>query len=234
MKICGCQGSRFVNVFVAACAALLATGCGGGGSVTGAESPASSADKTKLVATVDGGAGYIYTSIDSGVTWTERESPPTWNTVASSAEGVKLVAAVFTGGGQMYTSADSGLTWTPRDTNRNWYSVSSSADGNTLLASDNGTGVGRLYTSTDSGITWVLRERVRLWRGTAISADGTRMAAGVNTSCLYTFVKNDRTTPGTAGSLGGSQYDSVDLRYFGADTFIVRAHTSYSGTFAVR
>ena len=62
-------------------------------------SVASSADGTKLVA----GLGYIYTSADSGVTWTQT-SAPGWGqwSVASSADGARLVAAAE--GGLIYTS----------------------------------------------------------------------------------------------------------------------------------
>jgi hypothetical protein len=47
--------------------------------------------------------GKIYTSTDSGVTWTPRDSSRNWWAVASSADGSKLVAVVD--GGQIYTSA---------------------------------------------------------------------------------------------------------------------------------
>src|SRR5262249_17833926 len=46
---------------------------------------ASSADGSKLVATVYG--GQIYTSTDSGLTWTPRDSSREWYSVASSADG---------------------------------------------------------------------------------------------------------------------------------------------------
>ena len=70
-------------------------------------SVASSADGIKLVA-VDfgyiGSRGQIYTSNDSGVTWTAQNNAPAaaWQSVASSADGTKLVAGVQ--GGQLYTS----------------------------------------------------------------------------------------------------------------------------------
>src|SRR5262245_48422947 len=65
---------------------------------------AASADFTKMVATgwgtyydgnVERGVPLpIYTSGDSGGTWTETSSPITlWASIASSADGVKLVAA---------------------------------------------------------------------------------------------------------------------------------------------
>lgn len=60
---------------------------------------ASSADGTKLAATVYG--GQIYLSTDSGESWTASESVRNWGSVTSSADGMKLMAAVP--GGQIYT-----------------------------------------------------------------------------------------------------------------------------------
>jgi hypothetical protein len=70
---------------------------------------ASSADGTKLVAVGGGGCtgfggchGAIYTSINSGVTWTPTSAPAgAWDTVASSADGTKLIASGSPG---VYTS----------------------------------------------------------------------------------------------------------------------------------
>src|SRR6266536_810154 len=65
-------------------------------------SVASSADGTKLVAAarefLDScgiySDGLIYTSPDSGATWTQTSAPTnSWQSVASSADGTKLVAA---------------------------------------------------------------------------------------------------------------------------------------------
>lgn len=68
---------------------------------------ASSSDGTKLAAV----SGYIYTSADSGATWTANTTSGSrnWYSIASSADGTKLAAVVY--GGYIYTSADSGVTW---------------------------------------------------------------------------------------------------------------------------
>ncbi len=63
-------------------------------------SVASSSDGTKLVAVAY--YGQIYTSTDSGVTWTACESSRNWWAVASSSDGTKLVA--MADGGLIYTS----------------------------------------------------------------------------------------------------------------------------------
>ena len=130
------------------------------------ESVASSADGTHLAAIVYGGG--IYTSVNSGVTWTEQTSGPLsseyWTSVASSADGTHLVAAVSQGFNATpdftYTSTDSGSNWTEQ-TDGLAYSlgkefVASSADGTHLVAVTQGTGTGPglIYTSTNSGVIW--------------------------------------------------------------------------------
>jgi hypothetical protein len=61
--------------------------------------------------------GQIYTSIDSGVTWTPRDSDRDWYCVASSSDGTKLVAGLNGGsGGQIYTSSPQLYTSSPNTT----------------------------------------------------------------------------------------------------------------------
>jgi hypothetical protein len=125
--------------------------------------------------------GYIYTSTDSGVTWTQQTGSGDrgWNAVASSADGTKLVAAEL--GGYIYTSTDSGVTWTEQtDSGMNgWVSVDSSADGTKLVAADGYFSSGYIYTSTDSGVTWTQQtgSGSRTWTSVASSADGTKLVA---------------------------------------------------------
>ena len=159
-------------------------------------SVASSADGTKLVAATF--IGQIYTSTDSGVSWTARESTRNWYSVASSADGTKLVAVVYQG--RIYTSTDSGVSWTARESNqRGWSSVASSADGTKLVAA---TFQGQIYTSTDYGVNWSLATNsVRQTSNNgsslapvAMSSDGSTIIAG------YRF-----------GSAGGYVYTSRDF-----------------------
>lgn len=84
--------------------------------------------------------GYVYTSADSGTTWTEQVGSGlrAWSTVASSADGNRLVAgAIFD---YVYTSADGGVTWTQQTSASagNWSAVASSASGARLAAGNNG------------------------------------------------------------------------------------------------
>ena len=152
---------------------------------------ASSSDGTKLVAAVsvvDVGEGTftpgrIYTSTDSGATWTQRDSADRlWMDVASSDDGTKLVGVVYNG--RIYTSTDSGANWTQRDSaDRNWTGIASSADGTKLVGVVNN---GRIYTSTDSGVNWTQRDTAnREWWAVASSADGTKLVA-VGNSGIFT------------------------------------------------
>jgi photosystem II stability/assembly factor-like uncharacterized protein len=55
--------------------------------------------------------GYIYTSTDSGVTWTEQTSAGSknWKSIASSADGTRLVATAEDD--FIYRSLNTGVTW---------------------------------------------------------------------------------------------------------------------------
>lgn len=157
---------------------------------------ASSADGTKLVAAASG--AYLYTSVDSGATWAQRDSIRSWFAVASSANGTKLVAAVFSG--YMYTSVDSGITWTQRTTDavRNWRSIASSADGIKLVACAS---EDLLYTSVDSGVSWTPRDSSCNWQSVASSADGTKLIAanpGLNVDAGYLYVSTNSGVSWTA------------------------------------
>lgn len=108
---------------------------------------ACSADGTKLVASVGGPGGFIYTSADSGNSWLPSTGTSnSWSSVASSADATSMFAAA----GLIYTSTNSGLTWRPTSAPaKNWTSVACSADGTKVFAC-----CGPLYVSTNSGNTW--------------------------------------------------------------------------------
>jgi len=127
-------------------------------------SVASSADGTKLVAVETGGGsgGGIYTSINSGSTWTQQTNAPVkiWAAIASSADGSKLVAASQNGG--IYNSINYGVLWNQQSgtTNKLWNCLASSADGGKLAAGVFGGGIyfsqAALQTSTTAGTNGVL------------------------------------------------------------------------------
>lgn len=117
-------------------------------------SVAGSSNGTFLVAAVNGGS--LYTSSDSGVTWTPVSgagSPGSqkFTSVASSAAGNGMVAVTVDG--KVYTSTDYGKTWTaqPAAPPLNWTSLASSLSGQQLTVT---AANGDMYTSTDGGRTW--------------------------------------------------------------------------------
>jgi photosystem II stability/assembly factor-like uncharacterized protein len=153
----------------------------------------SSSDGTKLAAVV--AVGYIYTSVDSGATWTEQRSAGarSWRWITSSSDGTKL-AAVVAAGGYIYTSADSGATWSERTNagDRTWRTISSSSDGTKLAAAVAG---GYIYTSTDSGATWTEQtgSGSRDWWHVTTSGDGTKLAAAADQGYIYTSTDSGAT-----------------------------------------
>jgi len=157
-------------------------------------SVASSSDGTKLVACVHY-YGKIWTSTDSGETWTTQmtdDEERYWYRVASSSDGEKLVACVYnkTSDGYIYTSINSGESWTARMTDiaRDWTGVASSSDGKNLIACNN---VGYLWISIDYGLTWIERkptEETHNWMCVASSSDGTKLLA---CDIEYVYISTD-------------------------------------------
>lgn len=126
------------------------------------ESPTSvamSSDGTKLVAA--GYGGRLYTSIDSGQTWTQRQpagdTNQRWNSVAMSSDGSRILACVWNG--RLYMSTNSGTTWNergPLNSQQNhqdlyWEGLAISANGTRMVARVSNY---YSYASTDSGVTW--------------------------------------------------------------------------------
>ena len=95
---------------------------------------ASDSDGSNLIASASNGR--LYTSSDSGVSWTERQPAGDgnkgWKGVASDSDGSHLVASYYNG--YVYTSADSGATWTQSSTYGRWEAVASDDDGTNLIA----------------------------------------------------------------------------------------------------
>lgn len=137
---------------------------------------ASSQDGTILVLGAYG--GFLYSSSDSGNTWTQRidSVSRSWRAAASSSDGSKMVAVVWAG--NIYTSSNYGETWTEHEivSSGHWISVASSSDGSKLAAAETS---GYVYTSTDYGATWVKRtgSGSREWNVIASSSDGTKLVA---------------------------------------------------------
>ena len=174
---------------------------------------ASSADGTKLVAAQE--PGFIYISINSGLTWTQQAAAGSsqWNSIASSADGSKLVALTFNGPG-VYSS-DSGATWTPVSATASLQRVVCSTDG-THLAALSIDGV--LYISNDSAVTWTqIPTAPRSADGMVMAADGSGVVLALQNDFIYSA--RSESTPGTAGFITGTQYQTAELQYFGHGLF---------------
>ncbi len=144
--------------------------------------------------------GDIWTSNDSGVTWTDRTpSGPAhdvpWAAVASNATGDKLIAV----GSRVWLSTDSGATWTDRtpsgvNPSGSWRAVASDATGTHLiLANGFPSWTGDLWTSTDSGVTWTNETAGtcaanQAWSGVASDATGSHLVAVASGGDIWTRV----------------------------------------------
>jgi len=167
---------------------------------------ASSSDGTKLVVAVYG--KYIFTSNDSGATWTEQKGSGkrNWRKLASSADGTKLVVSVTNG--YLYTSIDSGVTWTEQtgSNQRDWRSLAISDDGTILYAAVHN---GYIYKSTDSGVTWNYLDDPgsQYWSSIDCSSDGLTVVAGDSgepgyPGCLYVSTDGGENWAYGQGTLG--------------------------------
>src|ERR1035437_5585126 len=135
---------------------------------------ASSADGTKLVATVayyngfPNDLGLIYTSTNSGATWILRKQINEFLiSVVSSSDGQKIFALDQYGG--LSASTNSGSTWkVTTGPGGFWRSLVCSADGTRLAALGSSSG-DRIYTSTNSGTSWMPASAPNTngWRGLA-------------------------------------------------------------------
>jgi hypothetical protein len=170
----------------------------------------SSADGTRLAVVDYNVNGYLYTSNDSGMTWTQRINsgdPSTqWQSLASSADG-KVILAGTNLVGKMYISRDYGSTWSVVNAlgNGDWHDADVSADGTKMIT---GEASGILYTSNDSGMTWTQGNTggVLGWRGVTLSDDGKVMAAGQRAGYIYTSIDSGATWVKRADSSTGTWY----------------------------
>lgn len=148
----------------------------------------SSSDGVHLAATYGTGAsGGIYTSADSGATWSSQPGAPNdqLGPISSSADGSHLVMGAQNSFANrlIYTSSNFGVTWVARTTagvsNKSWINIASSSDGSKLAATFTD-GTAGLMTSSDSGVTWTLQAGVGVanYMFLAMSSDGTRLIVG--------------------------------------------------------
>jgi hypothetical protein len=211
---------------------------------------ASSADGSKLAATINGGGIYITTN--AGGMWSQTIAPTNyWSCIASSADGHLLAAAVGTNG-SIYVSTNFGVAWTQSSapTNYSWSSIASSADGSKLVAATgypfgfygigNSGSTNAIYVSTNSGAAWIRTSSPsNIWISVASSADGNKLVAAIGypqVGLIYTSTDSGTTwlsnsTPNAPGGwqLVASSADGVRLVAWECDTPIVSISTN-SGT----
>ena len=157
------------------------------------QSIAGSSDGLKLIASAISGIGQpIWTSSDSGTTWTNRSYGGTVPAVASAADGVKV--ALVNPAGVIRTSTDGGVSWTDQNGSgaRDWKCITSSADGSVLIAgvSADEPSARNLFISTDSGVNWseiVIGPAPGYgWKAIACSANGSViLASPINYTYLW-------------------------------------------------
>jgi photosystem II stability/assembly factor-like uncharacterized protein len=167
----------------------------------------SSSDGSHLVAAI--WQGGIYTSINSGVTFTQQAAaaPAQWSSIASSADGSHLVATVQNGG--TYTSTNFGINWTQQTGAPSTYSstVTSSSDGSHLAAVYGNS----IYTSTNFGINWTQQAGAPAadWYSIASSADGGHLVAAVQSGGIYTSTNFGINWTQQTGAPSYADWDSV-------------------------
>ncbi len=133
------------------------------------------------------GDGLIYTSHDTGVTWSAQDAPVSeWSTVAVAADGNKFIAGAL---GDHYYNVQTLFTWpyagpwrlleAPADY---WRGIASSVDAAKLVAA----GEYSLYTSADAGTTWQVSDAPHHgWSSVASSGNGTNLAATETAGRIY-------------------------------------------------
>jgi hypothetical protein len=183
---------------------------------------ASSADGTQLAAVIYPGSGGIYTSTNSGSTWTNMGSAAAsgaWTAIASSSDGTKLAAAWYGVGDGcgIYTSTNSGVTWTNTGSApaAYWQCIASSSDGTKLAAVSWTSGI---WISTDSGATWTQASATGThYYSVASSVDGNKLAAVAWNVGIYTSTNsgvnwtNTGSAPAIAWSSIASSADGTKL-----------------------
>lgn len=116
---------------------------------------------------VTASGGYIYTSMDNGVTWSERSGmgKQQWHAITASYNGSRVAAVEYSvattddsqPSGLIYTSSDFGVTWKNRSQAgaKQWMSIASSDSGMFLVACAY---YEFIYFSSDGGETWTHTE----------------------------------------------------------------------------
>ena len=209
---------------------------------------AASADAGVMVAASDNGD--VYVSTTAGRTWVLRNVvvggsivASAWHRVALSDDG-NTIAIAGRSNSALYVSRDRSLSWVQTAAPAGDYTaLAMSADGQVIGGTlTNGVGnpsIGSVQVSRDGGTSFAAVSppgQDRNWRALAMSGDGHQfvVAVGMPGSAagqLYTSLGN-RTSIGSAGSIGGGANDFVELEYLGNARFKVRSFDG--GPFTIR
>ena len=170
-------------------------------------------DGTRLLGAQWGGD--IYTSSNSGVTWTNRGNPKAWWGFSSSGTGQVVVG--ITEKISVHISTDYGQSWsTPAGLAPSGTFTKSavSDDGQKIMILDS---YGRIYLSNNGGSTFTQRGEERNWYAGAMSGDGSRLYAaegmdvGMTVGQIYTSVDFGLTwTPRSINNMWWQMRSSYD------------------------
>ncbi len=170
----------------------------------------SSSDGSHLAATDQ--RGYIWTSSDAGLTWTDfpdahgigSSGGNSWRKIVSDSTGRYLAASAWSGGG-ISVSNDYGAHWTVASSgihaSGSWAGIASDATGQYLAATDQ---YGYIWMSTNYGATWTDysgSSGMHNWVDVASDASGNTLIAG--SSGTYIYVSHDRGVHWTAETGAG-------------------------------
>ena len=141
--------------------------------------------------------GYIYTSNDYGLTFTERAIQSNWTSVSVSSNGQYQNACSLSG--LIYISSDFGVNWTEAInlSDTELVSIDMTTNGQKqIVASQNGINFGQLYVSTNFGVSWSSRNLfivnsnltfvVGDYKCVATNADGSKTIAMMSDGNYYT------------------------------------------------
>jgi len=197
---------------------------------------ACSDDGTKVFITGSDNYGGVFTSSDSGLTWTRRTPFGTpWGKIRCNSTGT-ILYATSDAQDRLQKSIDGGLNWTNLvNAPNNFYDqYAISSDAKHLIAVQSlGESGSQLYTSSDFGVTWTYRAAAgtRLWSSAVwVSDDGLTMYAcadylyqskngGISwtvrpssTNHSWQFLMCDNTTKTIMiGAAGGNMYRNTAL-----------------------
>jgi hypothetical protein len=199
-----------------------------------------SSDGTKIAVFDFNHNRYIYTSSNSGTTWTKRlisNTGDSWNGIASSSDGSKIIAGEYASS-NLYISTNSGVTWTPHDLNTDQYTyscgnIAMSSNGSIIISSTRDSGYPII--SRNGGTSWTpYTSSDNLGIGThalSISNDGTRIIGIASSGYFYTSLDTGVSWTQHSESIGATSWYSCKISRDGSFFIIIRSDgTVYTST----